>query len=338
MLTFVKNDKATLYATFENGNGQPEDPSPTPQVTIYYQGAVKLGPVDLIKIDVGLWYYNFTIPDSYVPGNYAAVYDFFLGGFARQSSESFEVVESITPVPPAPSTVYCTPADVLLWLTGVDLSLVQNVNNVIASLIPIKENEIDSACHQTFKVTSVTWNFNGSGSNRLVFPWRPIVGLTYMVLRVIPQIQWYAFVRPRFINVNRLGVDVTTMSPDDTDADLYIDANVGVCVIPPRILYMEQMAVPFWNYTFLDIQGTYNVRASLTYGFKVTPADITQACAKKVAIEVMGFAGNKLSGGATDLDVDDFKVKYKGSPYSDRINLYSGQIETIMNRYRRQSW
>ena len=210
---------------------------------------------------------------------------------------------------------YCSWDDVKACLLGLDVADMPTTlqTRMEATHIPALKNEIDTYCRQNFDSTTITQFFDGSGTEKMILPRRPIKELLNCVLRVIPSISWYTFRRWRNINVvDSEGYQIATqggpepinsivMPPynpgdfifdsDITTADLFVDCANGLLVIPPRILYLEMQAIPFWNYTWL--KGNNNIEVQYTYGYASGnyPLDLKLAAAKLVACQLLLIKG-----------------------------------------------
>ncbi len=107
-------------------------------------------------------------------------------------------------------------------------------------------------------------------------------------------------------------------------ADLYIDARLGVLKIPPRILFLENQAVPFWNYTWL--RGTSNIEVEYDYGYKdleSLPFEIRSACAQLVAAAILSTKGKFLGAGV-------MSVSLQGSSRSFGSGIYKEDIKSLI--------
>lgn len=253
---------------------------------------------------------------------------------------------------------YCTWDDVKACLLGLDVADVPSTlqSRIEATYIPALKSEIDNYCRQNFDLTTISRFIDGSGTDKIVLPHRPIKEFTYCVLRVIPSISWYTFKRWRSINVvDSNGVTVaiqggpephTGKEPpysvgdydwetDITKADIFVDASNGILVIPPRILYLEMQAIPFWNYTWL--KGNANIEVQYTYGYASNnyPPDLKLAAAKLVACQVLLIKGIGISAGANSMSIDGVSRNFGGTPYQALIQDFRTQAYQTLDKYRR---
>jgi hypothetical protein len=253
---------------------------------------------------------------------------------------------------------YCTWDDVKACLLGLDVadmptSLQTRIETVS---IPALKQEIDTYCRQNFDETSVTMFFDGSGTDKIILPRRPIKTITNCILRVIPSVSWYTFKRWRQINViDSQGITVAqqggpepigSASPpysdgdyvwesDITKADLFVDCSNGILTIPPRILYLEMQAIPFWNYTWL--RGNASIEVSFTYGYASGnyPKDLVLAAAKLVACQVLLFKGIGVGAGTNSMTIDGVSRNFGGTPYAALIQDMRTQAYQTLDHFRR---
>jgi hypothetical protein len=253
---------------------------------------------------------------------------------------------------------YCTWDDVKACLLGLDVADVPITlqTRIESTYIPALKLEIDTICRQNMDATTVTQFFDGTGTEKIVLPRRPIKELKSCILRVIPSISWYTFKRWRHINVidsqgNTIAVQGgpephTGKEPpyssgdydwesDITKADLFVDCANGMIVIPPRILYLEMQAIPFWNYTW--IKGNANIEVTYTYGYDVSnlPLDFKLAAAKLVACQVLLLKGIGISAGANSMTIDGVSRNFGGTPYAALIQDFRTQAYSTFEHYRR---
>ena len=253
---------------------------------------------------------------------------------------------------------YCSWDDVKACLLGLDVADIPTTlqTRIESTFIPALKLEIDSYCRQNFDDTIITQFLDGSGTDKIVLPRRPIKLLTNCILRVIPSISWYTFKRWRHINViDSQGITVATQGgpepntgtnppytsgdyvweSDITKADLFVDCVNGVLVIPPRILYLEMQAIPFWNYTWL--RGNANIEVTYTYGYTSNnyPLDLKMAAAKLVACQVLLLKGIGISAGANSMNIDGVSRNFGGTPYAALIEDFRKQAYQTLDRFRR---
>lgn len=253
---------------------------------------------------------------------------------------------------------YCAWDDVKACLIGLDVADLPTTlqARIEATYIPSLKTEIDNYCRQNFDLTTITQFFDGSGTEKIILPRRPINNLTNCVLRVIPSISWYTFRRWRHINVvdsqgiiiaiqggpEPIGNAQPPYSPSDyvwetdiTKADLFVDCANGIITIPPRILYLEMQAIPFWNYTWL--KGNANIEVTYTYGYAADnyPLDLKLAAAKLVACQVLLVKGIGISAGTNSMTVDGVSRNFGGTPYAALIKDFRDQAYQTLDRFRR---
>ena len=357
MQQFTRGYTATFYCTYARLDGTAVDPtSPTVEV---WQGAVQIvPPIAMTQISVGFYYAEWVIPGAQATGIYTALYKGIIDGIDCQGSEDFQVILQGGSVTPGIPDYYCSWDDVSACLLGLDLGCVPStlMDRMTQFHIPAVKNEIDSYCRQNFNRTTVKQFFDGSTTEKIVLPRRPIRQLTYCVLRVIPSISWYTFARWRHINVvDSEGYTIATQggpephagkyppySPGDYDweddivkADLFVDCANGILTIPPRILYLEMQAIPFWNYTFL--KGNANVEVWYEYGYDETnfPRDLRLAAAKLAACQLLLLKGIFQSSGANSVSIDGVSRNFGGTPYTALIEDMRKQAYATLDRFRR---
>jgi hypothetical protein len=130
-------------------------------------------------------------------------------------------------------------------------------------------------------------------------------------------------------------------------SDLFVNTSLGTLTIPPRILFLEGQAVPFWNYSFLG--GTQNVRVRYVYGYSdptkaddltgldrgSLPLEITDATASLAAIYVLKDKGIFQSSGATSINMDGVSKNYGEMPYAGLIKYLDLQAHEILKRHKK---
>jgi len=371
MQQFTVGSTATFYCTFARLDGSAVDPV-TPTVEVWLSDSLIVSAVPMVKISVGYYYATWTVPGAQPTGTYSALYKGTIDGIVCQASEDFELTVAGGGVMPI-SGYYCTWDDVKACLLGLDIGDIPDTlqTRMTSFYIPTLKREIDQYCRQNFDKTTITEFYNGSTTEVIAGLRRPIKNLFYCVLRVIPSISWYTFRRWRNINViESTGVTVAYQGgpePDDetiqppypdldgysgtsgfsgvgytwesdiTKADLFVDCSNGILTIPPRILYLEMQAIPFWNYTFL--RGNNNVEIQYEYGYEDNnfPNDLRLAAAKLVACQVLLIKSIIQSGGGTNsIAIDGVSRSFGGgTPYSALITDFRTQAYATLDRYRR---
>lgn len=271
---------------------------------------------------------------------------------------------------------YCNLNDVKTWLAGVDVSDMPSSLDLMIekSYIPWAKRQVDIYIGDNLDNTTVTEYIDGSGGPELILRHRPISFLRKCVLRLIPSVQWFEFKRPFLTNeVDQTGIKVATRGgstpigdalppyvfsanspvPEDMksltptatfdsatstyeSADLYVDCRLGMLVIPPRILYLDNQAVPFWNYTFL--KGYENIEVTYDYGYKdldSIPAEVRNACAQFVAAAVLQTKGQFTGAGATSLTLGSVPRSYGEMPYAGHIKAYMENAKQALATHKR---
>ena len=356
MLHYIKDTTVTLYCTFEQVPVGPVDPV-DPKVSIWHNGVQVVPDMVLNKISTG--YYSVDWLVSVDPGDYVALYSGIIAGVPSQDTDNFDVALGVVPVLP---DFYCSWDDIKAVLLGLDVGDIPDSleSRVIQHYVPMVKHEIDGYCRQNFNLTEITEFLDGSRTETIVLKRRPIISLQQCVLRVIPSISWYTFKRWRNVNVidsegnvvavqggpepignaqppytGGEGVDYN-WDPEIDKADLFVDCVNGFLVIPPRILYLEMQAIPFWNYTFL--QGNKNVELSYTYGYTETnfPWDLRMAAARLVAIQVLMVKGLSVGGaGSSTISIDTVSRGLGAAAYAGTMEMLKQQAYLVLDRYRR---
>jgi len=170
----------------------------------------------------------------------------------------------------------------------------------------------------------------------------------------IPPFVFDEAINPGFLNTTTVAGDITADFIDTEDqygkSDVFIDSKLGRLTIPPRILFLESQAVPFWNYTFL--RGVNNIRINYIYGYSDPtqpdllvdpsgntpgnlPDEITQACANLAAKYVLIDKGIFMSSGATSVSIDGVSKSYGEVPYAGLIKYLENQARELLQPYKR---
>jgi hypothetical protein len=140
--------------------------------------------------------------------------------------------------------------------------------------------------------------------------------------------------------------DFTNSDQQYGRSDLFVNCTLGTLTIPPRILFMEGSAIPFWNYTWL--RGVQNVRVRYTYGYSNPaepdalidadtgnlPKEITDATAALAAKYVLIDKGIFMSSGATSVSVDGVSKNYGEMPYAALIKYLEETAKRTLTRYK----
>ena len=275
---------------------------------------------------------------------------------------------------------YCTVNDVHAWLSGLDISEMPTTLDLIIEQqwIPWAKREIDRFVGENLDLTTTNEFYDGSGNNELILRHRPINFLRNVVLRIIPQVQWFQFKRWFHLNeinqtgikvANRGGIDPVNDSqippykfidtdpvPDDLKtfkavevtakfnntteqyekADLHVDCRLGILKVPPRILFLENQAVPFWNYTWL--RGTSNIEVEYDYGYKdleSLPSEIRAACAQLAAAAVLSNKGLFSGAGSVSLSMKGGSRSFGNALYGTHITTYLESAKQALTSHKR---
>lgn len=242
------------------------------------------------------------------------------------------------PQPPTTAIAYCTVEDVMTYLASVGFkNTPQMLLNIERLHIPVGKRRVDRYTHTNWEYTRVQKFYDGSATDTQPLKFWPVNEVFDCQLRVIPSIQWYRFMRIRHMNqTDDDGRVISTAYPYATDADLLVDCRTGLLVIPPRILYLEMQAVPFWNYTWLP--ATANVQVDFAYGYKPGnfPADIVAANALYAAADAIMTASIEKSQGAVSVSIGDASRSYGAKyPYAGIVERWEANAATLLNSRRR---
>ena len=241
--------------------------------------------------------------------------------------------------------------------------------------IPWAKRQVDMYIGENLDSTTITEHYDGSGAVELILNHRPISFLRKCVLRIIPSMQWFEFKRWFHINnIDQTGIKMAEYggvsplsqsavapytfaagSPVPADligttptatfsnstaqyeaSDLFVNCRSGLLAIPPRILYLENQAIPFWNYTWL--RGYGNIEISYDYGYRTQadlPQEIRSACAQFVAAAVLATKGQFMGSGATSFTLGQIPRSYGDQPYSAHIKAYQEGAKMALASYRR---
>ncbi len=169
----------------------------------------------------------------------------------------------------------------------------------------------------------------------------------------IPPFVFDQAVHPGFQNTTTVPGDITADFNDTEDqygrSDMFIDVSLGKITIPPRILFIESQAVPFWNYTFL--RGEQNIRVNYSYGYSDPtlpdllidpsgatlgnlPPEITQACANLAAKYVLSDKGLFMGSGARSVSIDGVSKQYGEMPYEGHLRYLEEQARQLLMAYK----
>lgn len=169
-----------------------------------------------------------------------------------------------------------------------------------------------------------------------MLPFFPIVSIDQCRLfAAMPSLEWIRFQRVRY--VQGLG----SIDPDVSyrDADLLCDPLIGRLVIPSRVLYAENVMVPFWNYTFFA--GQANVEVTMTYGYAtpaLVPRTLRRAAALRVGVRVLKMIGLIQAEGLAAYKSENVTRIYgrtRDLPYADLITDMESEAAKILRKFKR---
>lgn len=119
-------------------------------------------------------------------------------------------------------------------------------------------------------------------------------------------------------------------------SDLYVDTTRGILQIPPRILFLENQAVPFWNYTWL--KGTQNIEVEYDYGYEnleSLPDEVRSACAQLAAASVLANKGLFAGAGSISLSGKGGSRSFGESMYASTIKTYIESAKASLTPHQR---
>jgi hypothetical protein len=241
--------------------------------------------------------------------------------------------------------------------------------------LPWAKRQVDMFIGENLDLTTVSEYCDGNGRFELILRHRNVSFVRKCTLNLIPSMQWYDFKRWYHLNtVDQTGIKIAEEGgvapilssavtpyvfaesdpvPDDlkgvtptgtfsaTEAqygksDLFIDCRSGFLTIPPRIMYLENQAIPFWNYTWL--RGVGNVHISYDYGYKTidqVPAEIRTACAQFVAAAVLYSKGQFAGGGMTSFSLGGMSRSFGENEFSGHIKNYLETAKFLLMPHKR---
>jgi len=264
---------------------------------------------------------------------------------------------------------YCTADDVKRHLLGLDVSdLPTSLEaRITDTYIPWAKRDVDMELGQNLDlITDYQEWYNGSGTATLSLRRKPVNRIRSCILRIIPSAQWFVFLRffqlnvreitgtkiaeqggfepltasdvPPYI-VSALG-DAGTANATFTDSedqygrsDLFIDCSRGVLTIPPRILFLENQAVPFWNYTWL--RGYQNISVTYDYGYKDQPSlplEFVNATGLLAASYVLKDKSLWTGSGATSINFEGVTRSFGDRPYGKIIDSMIEQAYALLKK------
>ena len=268
---------------------------------------------------------------------------------------------------------YCTVDDVKRQLYGMDVSDLPDglEDRITDTYIPMAQADVNTALGQNVDLTTnyQEW-YDGSGTATLHLRRRPINRIRACVLRIIPSAQWYQFRRMFQFNVKDVvsGTDIafqggyepignavppyivgapfsdpgvataTFVNSEDQHgrSDLLIDCARGIIVIPPRILYLENQAVPFWNYTWLT--GYRNISVTYDYGYKdydSLPKEYVLATSLLAANYVLKDKAIWAGSGASSIALEGVSRGFGDMPFGKIIEMNEKKAYDIISRKKR---
>lgn len=241
--------------------------------------------------------------------------------------------------------------------------------------IPWAKRQVDTFIGENLDSTTVTEHYDGSGMVELVLHHRPITFVRKCVLRIIPSVQWFEFKRWFHTNnIDQLGTKVTEYGgvtplspgaippytfamgspvPEDLQggtptgefsgstaqyeaSDLFVNCRLGILTIPPRIMYLENQGVPFWNYTWM--RGQANIEVVYDYGYRnleSLPIEVRNACAQFVAAAVLATKGQFMGAGSTSFTLGQIPRSYSTHPFAAHIQAYQEGAKAALGAYKR---
>jgi len=333
---YERSKIATLSATFSQ-NIVPVDPTNL-QVTVYYQGTVKVAASSPTKVTTGQYYKEISIGSDWDLDYYSAVWTGTIAGVDFRRSEQFKVIDSVTETDiSVPSSAYCTVNDVLQELSGIDYSVISDYVNILNTRILQTEYRVNNRVGKTFKRTTTAEYLDGTGQTVLTLPNTPVYELSSLAIRASIDTDWWTPTNIAYINcVDHRGISVRTQSTDAVvkESDLLVDCVNGTLTIPPTTTYKESNFYPFWDYTFIN--GNANIKVAYTYGYDADgiPLDIRMLCAKMVARDFLQLYGDLLSGGSSSISLDGVGRGFGLVPFAGRIQLLDKDINDIISNYR----
>ena len=333
---YERSKIATITATFSQ-NIVPVDPTGL-QITIYYQGTVKVAASTPTKVAVGQYYKEISISADWDLDYYAAIWTGTIAGVSFRRSQQFKVIDSVSETDvSAPSTAYCSVNDVLKELAGIDYTVITDYVNLLNTRILQAEYRLSNKIHRSLKSATETDYFDGTGTRELTIPNRPITAVSSLAIRVTQGTDWWSPSNIAYIGTtDHRGFEVRTPSTDTEvkAASLLVDCVNGTFIIPMTLTYQETVGYPFWDYTFLALEA--NIKISYTYGYSAAnmPLDIRFLCAKMVAQDFLQVYGDLLSGGGSSVSLDGVSRSFGGIPFGGRLEMLQKDIDEIVSNYR----
>jgi hypothetical protein len=266
---------------------------------------------------------------------------------------------------------YCTLSDVKRQLLGLDVSDLPSSleSRITDTYIPWAKRDVDTFLGQNLDLTInyQEW-YSGTGTATLHLRRRPINRIRACVLRVIPSVQWFQFRRMFQLNVREVtgskiaeqggyepignavppyivaelgdvGVPTATFTDSEEQygrSDLLVDCSKGTLTIPPRILFLENQAVPFWNYTWL--RGQNNISVTYDYGYKdqaSLPREFVDATALLAAAYVLKDKALWTGSGAQSIGLEGVSRSFGESPFAGIIKNMEEKAYNLLKRRKR---
>jgi len=335
-LEYTRGQAAILYGTFAV-DSVPTNPTDL-QVTIYHDGDVVLGPVTPTNISTGYYNYEFVVPDDWDVDFYDALWSGTLNSINFKDHDTFKVVASeALDEASLPSGYYCTLADVIDELYGVDFGELSEYSTRIVNDIPRSHEEVNRRLGRDFMRQTRVDFVDGSTKHALRVPYRPVISVSDCSIFLYPSSAWYTFQNIFHHNVRgTLGKTLRTQNSNAeySACDLMVDCAAGILEIPDSILYTASMSFPYWDRTFE--KGRRNVRITYSCGYATTdiPQQITEMCSKLTAIRALQWKGNIIAGGAQGISGGPANANFGSIPYAGLIQMFRERIEEITDSFR----
>lgn len=267
---------------------------------------------------------------------------------------------------------YCTINDVKRQLLGMDMSDMPTslISRIEDTYIPWAKRDVDTLLGYSLDLTqNYKENYDGTGTDVLQLRRKPVNRIRECILYVIPTVQWFRFMRPFQYNTREItGTEIaprggyepivpTNIPPykvetlgdegpftgtfTDSEAqygrsDLLIDCATGQLRIPPRILFLENQAVPFWNYTFL--RGKGNIYVNYDYGYKdldSLPKEFVNATALFAAAYILKDKAIWTSGGAQSINFEGVSRSFGNMAYDGVIKYMENKATELLKRRKK---
>jgi hypothetical protein len=170
---------------------------------------------------------------------------------------------------------------------GDDGSLAEFDASLRENIIPEVSARAVRIMRTNYDFTRTIWFFDGTGSTTITLPYREILYVNAVFLRLLPSLLWYRFIRVRNIDGGEFaaigGIEPPPALPEAIpptdnsntpyfapvlytgveDADLFLDRRRRTLTIPPRVL-AANIQQPFYNYSFFS--APMNIEVHFAYG------------------------------------------------------------------------